>query len=263
MTKAHVPPQAAGNGGKVTCATVRVHDQIRSNGRPTAGGMWLRGLCRDCNGLAGAHYDRAYGDFTTALHTYARALSLLHLPRPAPAPPVRLAPGRVARSILIGMFATTPHLRVMFPDLADDLRGRRDHITMPDGATLRMALYPFRATRVASMLNGVKVLGVRQHYDVFSEVYFRPLAWALTPSDRWYPESMGESAFDNPRWAVVNDWLQYSDDVTAADLRDLCRGGVPRVKHPLLGGDQDEWMQFFNDQVTALFEGEVPASGLR
>ncbi|MER6405946.1 hypothetical protein ABT269_20910 [Streptomyces viridosporus] len=260
MTKAHVPPQAAGNRNRVTCATVRIHNRIRSNGRPVAGGMWLRGLCGDCNSLAGANYDTAYGDFAAALRTYARAFPLLYLPRPDPAPPVRLAPGRVARSILIGMFATTPHLRVMFPGLANDLRERRDHIAMPDGATLRMALYPFRRTRLASMFNGYRMLKRRQHYDVFSEVYFRPLAWALTPSGRGYDEDMGESVFDNPRWAIVDDWLQYGDDVTAADLRDLCRQGVPRVRHPLLGGDQDEWVQFFSDHVTAIFEGEIPAA---
>jgi hypothetical protein len=221
--------------------------------------MWLRGLCGDCNSLAGARYDLAYGDFTKALDTYARTMPLLHLPRADPAPPVRLAPGRVTRSILIGMFATTPHLRVMFPGLANDLLGRRDHITMPDGAALRLALYPFRGARLASMFNAYRVLKRRQHYDVFSEVYFRPVAWALTPSGRGYDEAMGESVFDNPRWATVNDWLQYGDDVTAVDLRDLCRQGVPRVRHPLLGGDQDEWVQFFSDQVTAIFEGEVPA----
>ncbi|GGM20114.1 hypothetical protein GCM10010129_75560 [Streptomyces fumigatiscleroticus] len=152
------------------------------------------------------------------------------------------------------------HLRVMFPGLAADLRERRDHIAMPDGATLRMALYPFAGTRLASMFNGYRVLTRIQHYDVFSEVYFRPLAWALTPSGRGYDAAMGESVFDNPRWAIVDDWLEYGDDVTAADLRDLCRQGVPRVRHPLLGGDQDEWVQFFSDHVTAIFEGEIPAS---
>ncbi|GAA2733577.1 hypothetical protein GCM10010360_22750 [Streptomyces nogalater] len=218
--------------------------------------MWLRGLCGDCNSLAGLHYDAAYGDFVAALRTYARAMPLLCLPRPDPAPPVRLAPGRVARSILIGMFATTPHLRVMFPGLAADLRERRDHITMPDGATLRLALYPFRGTRLASMFNAVRVLKSRRHYDIFSEVYFRPLAWTLTSSGRGYVESMGESVFDNPRWATVDDWIQYGDDVTMVDLRDLCRQGIPRVHHPLLGDDQDDWIQFFSDQVTAIFEGQ-------
>jgi hypothetical protein len=220
--------------------------------------MWLYGLCGDCNSLAGRHYDMAYADFARALETDARLRSGLHLPRADPAPPVRLAPGRVIRSVLIGMFATTPHLRVMFHDLAEDLRHRREHIAMPDGATLRMALYPSRHTRLASMFNGYRVLVRRQYYDVFSEVYFRPLAWALTPSDRGYDEHMGDSILDHFRWATVDDWLCYGDDVTSTDLRDLCRGGVPRVVHPLLGQRQDDWVQIFSDEVTAFLEGEIP-----
>jgi hypothetical protein len=164
MTKAHVPPQVAGNRGKVTSATVRVHNNVRTTGRRDAGGMWMRGLCGDCNSLAGLNYDRAYGDFAKALDTYQRTRSFLHLPRADPAPPVRVAPGLVARAILIGMFATTPQLRVMFPGLAVDLRERRSHIAMPDGASLRMALYPLRWARLASMFNNYQVLGRRLHY---------------------------------------------------------------------------------------------------
>lgn len=226
MTKAHVPPQVAGNRDKVRSATVRVHNNVRSAGRLAAGGMWMRGLCGDCNSLAGLNYDTAYGAFAKALDIYQRSRSHLHLPA-APAPPVRVAPGRVARSILIGMFATTPQLRVTFPGLAADLCERRDHITLPDGASLRMALYPLRWTRLASMFSNYHVLGRRLYYNVFSEVYFRPLAWALIPSDRGHPEHMGESVFDCLGWATVDEWLQYGDDVAAVDLRDLCRRGVP------------------------------------
>ncbi|MEU9247927.1 hypothetical protein [Streptomyces sp. NPDC048385] len=227
MTKAHVPPQAAGNKGDVISTTVRVIDRERTNGRPKTGGMWLRGLCRDCNGLAGAHYDRAYGDFAVRLMTYASARSHLFLPVPDPSPPVSVAPGRVARSVLIGMFATTPHLREMFPGLARDLRELRPHITMPDGATLRMALYPSRSTRLASMSYGMRVLTRRQHYNVFSEIYFRPLAWTLSPSDDRLDDSeLGESAIK--MWPVVDQWLQYGDDVTALDLRDLSSPGFRR-----------------------------------
>ncbi|CAL9676188.1 hypothetical protein SUDANB105_07901 [Streptomyces sp. enrichment culture] len=69
MTKAHVPPQVAGNRGKVTSATVRLHNNVRSIGWLAAGGMWMRGLCGDCNSLAGLNYDSAYGDFAKALDT--------------------------------------------------------------------------------------------------------------------------------------------------------------------------------------------------
>lgn len=202
MTKAHVPPQVAGYRGRVTCATVRVHNNVRSIGRLAAGGMWMRGFCGDCNSLAGLNYDSAYGDFAKALDTYQRARSLLHLPRAAPAPPVRVAPGRVARSILIGMFATTPQLRVMFPGLAIDLRERRDHIALPDGASLRMALYPLRWARLASMFNNYRVLGRSLYYNVFSEVYFRPLAWALIPSDRGHTAELVDALHrESPEFA--------------------------------------------------------------
>ncbi|MFJ6054635.1 hypothetical protein [Streptomyces sp. NPDC092307] len=257
MTKAHVPPQKAGNKTEVVSAIVRIHDQQRSYGRPTKGGMWLRGLCGDCNSLAGRRYDEAYADFARRLSTYARTHQLLYLPRPEPAPPVRLAPGRVARSVLIGMFATTPHLRQLFPGLADDLLQQRPHITMPDGAVLRLALYPARKTRLASMYNGMRVLGQRQYYHVFSEVYFRPLAWVLGPNGRGDLTNLGASVLD--AWAPVDHWLQYGDDVTSLDLRDLCRRGIPALHcHPLEAG-RDQWIEAFSSDVLAVIEGEIPS----
>lgn len=52
MTKAHMPPRVAGNRGKVTSTTVPVHNNVRTTGRRGAGGMWMRGLCGDCNSRA-------------------------------------------------------------------------------------------------------------------------------------------------------------------------------------------------------------------
>lgn len=256
MTRAHVPPQAAGNTGSVTSATVRVYSNQRTAGRPRTGGMWLRGLCRDCNSLAGENYDAAYGDFTARISAYFSARTRLRLPAAESAPPVSVAPGRVARSVLIGMFATTPHLRTMFPSLACDLQHRRPHIAMPDGATLRMALYPSRSTRLASMAYGLRILTRRQHYHVFSEIYFRPLAWVLSPNeDRLDVAELGESAVSS--WPVVDQWLQYGDDVTAIDLRDLCRHGIPTVGHPLREG-HDEWVETFQNDTAAFLEGNIP-----
>jgi hypothetical protein len=256
MTKAHVPPQKAGNCDEVVSALLRVHERERSHGRAMKGGMWFRGLCGECNSLAGARYDDAYADFAHRLLTYVRTRHHLYLPAPNPAPPVRLAPGRVARSILMGMFATTPHLRQVFPGLADDLRGERPHIAMPDGATLRVALYSSTQTRLASMYSGMRVLRERQYYLTFSEVYFRPLAWVLTPSDRGGTESLGSSPLDT--WAIADEWLQYGDDVTSIDLRDLCRRCVPTVHcHPFHQGP-DEWIETFDSDAMAVLEGRIP-----
>ncbi|MFJ6604911.1 hypothetical protein [Streptomyces lydicus] len=181
----------------------------------------------------------------------------LFLPTVKFAPPVSVAPGRVARSVLIGMFATTPHLRKMFPDLANDLQHRRPHITMSDGATLRMAMYPSRSTRLASMAYGMRVLTHRQHYNIFSEIYFRPLAWTLSPSDdRLDGAGLGESVLRS--WPVVDEWLRYGDDVAALDLRDLCRRGIPTVGHPLREG-RGEWIETFQNDTAAFLEGKIPA----
>lgn len=256
MTKAHVPPQKAGNRDEVVSAPLRVHDNKRSYGRALKGGMGFRGLCGECNSLAGARYDGAYADFAHRLLTYVRVRRHLHLPAPDPAPPVRLAPGRVARSVLMGMFAATPHLRQMFPGLANDLRDERPHITMPDGAVLRMALYSSPRTRLASMYSGLRVIGQRQYYLMFSEVYFRPLAWVLTPNDSRGKEELGSSPLD--MWAVADEWLQYGDDATSIDLRDLCRRGVPTVhRHPLYQG-ADEWVEAFDSSTMAVLEGQIP-----
>ena len=217
--------------------------------------MWLRGLCVECNNLAGKNYDTAYGDFAGRLDSYLSARRHLVLPGRVTDPPVSVAPGRVARSVLIGMFATTPHLRQMFPGLAHDLQHQRPHITMPDGATLRMALYPLRTTRLASMSFGMRFTR-RQHYHVFSEIFFRPLAWTLSPSDERLDDAeLGESVLKV--WPTVDQWLQYGDDVTAVDLRDLCRRGIPMVGHPLKEGP-NEWMEAFQNETAAFLEGSIP-----
>ncbi|MFH9656687.1 hypothetical protein ACH4MN_37215 [Streptomyces anulatus] len=253
MTKAHVPPQAAGNRERVVSANVRLKDRVLGHGRFAQGGMWFHGLCSDCNSMAGVHYDAAYADFSNAMLARVNLHQRLHLP------PVRLAPARVARSILIGMFATSPHLRVMFRGLAEDLLNRRERIMMPDGANLRLAVCLDRRTRLAGMYNAVRAISYTEHYDVFSEVYFRPLAWILTPSDRAPAQHAGESVVERQGWAVVDHWLQYGEDRTAADLRSLCRAPLPSVLHPLNGHDRDEWVEFMSDRVTAILEGRIPA----
>ncbi|MGW7400860.1 hypothetical protein ACWGH7_30820 [Streptomyces cyaneofuscatus] len=253
MTKAHVPPQAAGNRERVVSANVRLRDRVLGHGRFAQGGMWFHGLCSDCNSMAGVHYDAAYADFSNAMLARVNLHQRLHLP------PVRLAPARVARSILIGMFATSPHLRVMFRGLAEDLLNRRERIRMPDGANLRLAVCLDRRTRLAGMYNAVRAISYTEHYDVFSEVYFRPLAWTLTPSDRGPAQHAGQSVVERQGWAVVDHWLQYGEDRTSADLRSLCRAPLPSVLHPLNGHDRDEWMEFMSDRVTAILEGRIPA----
>ncbi|MFE6525220.1 hypothetical protein [Streptomyces sp. NPDC057794] len=56
----------------------------------------------------------------------------------------------------------------------------------------------------------------------------------------------------------MDQWLQYGDDVTALDLRDLCRRGIPTVGHPLREG-RGEWIETFQNDTAAFLEGNIPA----
>lgn len=256
MTRAHVPPQAAGNGEKVTSAIVQIEGGVLQNGRHSTGGMWVRGLCEPCNGLAGQRYDVAYGEFAKRLLTHARLDNRLHLLRPWEPPAVRVAPGLVSRSILFGMFAVSPNLRVIFPDLAADFLAQRDHIQMPYGATLRFALLPDRRARIAGPMSAHRVLTLREDFDTFGEVFFRPLAWVLAPTGV-SSRASGRSVLDRQGWACADDWLQYGPDVTGLDLRDLVRR-VPVVQHPLSRA-REEWVELMSDKITPVLEGMIPA----
>lgn len=122
MSKAHVPPRAAGNGSYVTSAIVIISRGVLRPGRHAAGGLWLRGLCAECNSLAGARYDDAYAEFSNRLRSYMQVSLRSYFALPSGAPAVSVAPGLVARSVMFGMFAISPNLRIMFPDLAEQLK---------------------------------------------------------------------------------------------------------------------------------------------
>lgn len=86
------------HGDKVTSAIVQVKDGVLRNGRPSTGGMWVRGLCQPCNGLAGQRYDLAYADFAKRLATDAEVSNRVHLLRPGIRPPYESHQGLVSRS---------------------------------------------------------------------------------------------------------------------------------------------------------------------
>lgn len=256
MSKAHVPPQAAGNTERVTASIVRISDGVMQNGRSANGGMWVRGLCARCNSLAGARFDGAYADFADRLEIHARVIERIGLLRPWEPPPVGLAPGLVARSILIGMFAISPNLRIIFPELAGDLCANRPHIRMPQGATLRYALYADRTARLAGPIGAHRVLTVREDFDTFAEVFFRPLAWVLAPT-QGTNEVIGSSILDRQGWPRADEWPLYGPDVERTDLRNLARS-IPIVRHPM-AGRRDEWIEMMADEITPVLEGEIPA----
>lgn len=95
------------------------------------------------------------------------------------------------------------------------------------------------------------MLESRLSYVTFAEVFFPPLAWALTA------RTDEVSVFDAQRWADVREWPLYSADRTSVDLRHLAES-LPLVRHPL-HTDRDSWIELTSDEVTPLVEGTVPA----
>ncbi|MHA4950698.1 hypothetical protein ACX27O_25560 [Micromonospora sp. SD19] len=153
------------------------------------------------------------------------------------------------------MFAISPNLRIIFPELAEGLVTERRHICMPDGATLRLAIYDAPAARLTGPVHSFRVLSRPEHYNTFAEVYFRPLAWVLAPSDRGWVPLGSISVLDRQMWATADEWIQYGPDVTSVDLRNLCRY-MPPVRHPL-DGHREEWIELYSDQITSFLEGRV------
>lgn len=170
MTRTHVPPQTAGNTHVVQRAADVITEGVRRPGRWSVGGLWVRGLCEACNQLAGRPYDQAYGDFARALNSAAAARSAGLLTRRSDAPPIRLAPGLVSRSILIGMFAIHPRLRQIFPAVAEDLRMEAPALRWPSAVSLRVGRYQRRRALLTSGIFMARVLGHRTQHFTLSDV---------------------------------------------------------------------------------------------
>lgn len=235
LTKAHVPPRSAGNRSDVRRTRPYVDDSVMKQQSPLEGGMWLRTVCPSCNNLA-SRYDDSYGNFSQRLsrHLPRHPLSL---PTMNGVPPIALAPGRVARSVLHGMVAIAPSFSVVHPEFLDALLADGEGIALPEGLRLRVALTGDRYCRLASAYHMHRVLGERQDYEAFAEIYFRPLAWVLTGGRG----TLGDSVFDSEGWGDATDWVRYSRESWRADLRDLVRR-LPTVLHPTRRVDRDEWL---------------------
>lgn len=140
LTKTHVPPQCAGNTGLVFRQFFLTStDQILRRGSRQIGGLHVYGLRQDCNGLQ-ALYEGAYGEFAQALYPCWIRRDLAIPGGRMELPDQEIAPGAIARSVLIGVFGLNANLRNLYPQLAESLCQRSDSIELPDDIQLRLAL---------------------------------------------------------------------------------------------------------------------------
>lgn len=253
LTKAHMPPQCAGNDEHVLRARDMARGEMRQPGQWHEGGVWVRGLCESCNGLSSNKYDPAYADFAQAVRAALRARKLLLAP--ADVPPVPVAPGLVARCVLIGMFAVHPRLRLIAPQLARDLTDRMHPLRWPSDLQLKVAHTTGRHAILTSGIGRARFVTRRETHFSFADVAFPPLIWSLVSRENDHPVTA--------TWGDASSWSHYSDDVTGVDLRNVLKR-FPTAIHPHFR-DQDEWVEFMTERdsetpsVTVL--GRLPAHG--
>lgn len=251
LSKAHVPPQAAGNTTKVLRAADVIVDQLRRPGRWSEGGMWVRGLCEDCNNQAGNTYDVPYADFAEQVERLssptAKRLAVIR----GEVPGARFAPGLVSRAVLFGMFAINPRLRVLFPELADDLRNEptpgNGLIRWPDKLALKVACthpqVPDRGV-ISSGVWAMRVLHERVAHWTFGDIVWPPLMWSLVPKDN-DSERDGLGPQITKPLPDVSEWVRYGPDRTSVDLRHLVRT-LPAMPHPMLLRT-DDWVELMTN----------------
>jgi hypothetical protein len=226
LSRTHVPPQAAGNSTAVERAADVIEDGVRRPGTWAEGGMWVRGLCAECNNRAGVAYDRAYADFAQQVMrlstSTARRLAVIQGEPPA----VSFAPGLVAWCVMYGMFGINLRLRILFPELARDLTGERvpgeGLIRWPGHLVLRVGLVHPLLRTVGVLSSGVwamRVLNERVVHFSFADISFPPLVWSLVAHNT--APDLGPQITD--ALPDASDWIQYGPDRTHVDLRSLFR----------------------------------------
>jgi hypothetical protein len=257
LTKAHIPPQCAGNSSsRVVRMRPYIRDGVMQHDTPLDGGLWLKTLCEPCNHLASL-YDDAYGDLAGSVSRQDRMeTASWSLPvSSGGVPAVHVSPGRVARSLMLAMIALTPSMHLMQGAFVDEMHRDCDEVRLPAGMQLRVARVRHRACRISSAYSMMQVLGARQTYDVFAEICFYPFIWALcSPS----PASLGPAVVDQEGWGDATDWIMYRRTVERADLRSVLRR-LPLTTHPTQR-NRSEWVEMSSRDASYALEGQIKAS---
>lgn len=252
MSRAHVPPQCAGNQMLVKRYSLIGANHEVGRGRQLDGGIHLYGLCADCNTKAG-RFDGAYGDLAAALRSLWVKSWQVELPPTIKMPRVTFDPGGVARSILLGMCATGPHIRHKWPDLPVEIAsGAR--MELPPELRLHLAMARGLTARVAGAIIGFHLYGPHMRrgtsgrplaINAAASVYFPPLAWELILP--------GESILPHGGWPDVSSWTTIKPGEIHL-LADLVPA-LPAVCHPWHHPTRSEhWVELFSSELTAIVE---------
>jgi hypothetical protein len=252
MSRAHVPPQCAGNAMLVKRSRLMVNKHEVDAGRQDLGGIYLYGQCSDCNTESG-RYDGAYGQFADALRpNWVQSLQI-EVPPLMSTPSVTFDPGAVARSILLGMCATGPHIRRHWPDLPPRLLSGSP-VTMPPELRLFLALTRGLTARVAGPIYGLPVAGPMRRdasgkvvgINSVASAYFPPLAWELILGP-------GETMLTDDRWADVSSWTE----IEPGDMQVVSElvPALPAACHPWHHPTRNEhWAELLSTEICPIVE---------
>lgn len=250
MTRAHVPPQCSGNTGAVSLQRLTINNEGARPGNGKTGGLYVYGLCGECNSLQGL-YDSSYKYFAEhARGLWARTWRL-HLPERMRIPDGEIEPGSVIRSILIGMFAINQNLRHMHEPIASEILERADSVTVPDDLKIRLALMRGNHARLAGPTVGSFLFGKEARLNIglrtLGQVYFPPFAWLLEDTSQTECKAFWGSLPDYQLWANVSRWAQYHPSQRVA-VRSICPP-LPSVSHPVHDCAQAEtWTDLFDSK---------------
>ncbi|MEV0332406.1 hypothetical protein [Nocardia sp. NPDC050717] len=253
LTKTHVPPQCAGNSTTVGRQyLVERGGRITGSGREVRGGLYMYGLCGNCNSLQ-SRYDDAYGELATVLRPFSRKTIGYDPSHRTKLPGALFRPGAVARSMFIGAHGLAPQFRIRHPDVGVDLLADKASVTS-DGLHLVIALARGTTARIAGSTGGFFAFGplskeaLKRPEPVglhsLAEVYFPPLAWAVTD----VPELLLLSG-----WQDVTSWLKYGPDEEY--LLSALVPELPQVSHPHHTPFQhDGYVEMFADEDAGITE---------
>lgn len=254
LTKTHVPPQVAGNRDEVVRYFVHVVGNGAIRGRGEKGGIWVFGHCTDCNGLQ-AKYDGAYAEFVDLARHRTRPTLDLHIPGTAQLlPNETIRPGAVVRSVLIGLTALNPNIRILYPEFVESLLDEKPHVTVPADLKLRLALTDDPIARVGGAVGDVLLFHRVRPYETalgtvsMGSIYFAPLAWQLADADRY-------QLMDYEGWADVTPWTKYAPG-DAIPLQRLVRR-LPTVTHPAHVPSHG-WTMLLNSEIAVIAEADLP-----